>query len=87
MAICYIQFCPIKSMFKTVKDNNYCGIMLVQLDVTGPKLTLPNSDSGCKAALPEVRTGNVGNMGNFCAFTMAWKHIFYIHFRGFRFNT
>ena len=31
MAICYIQFCPIKSMFKTVKDN--CGIRLVQLDV------------------------------------------------------
>ena len=37
----------------TVKFRTYIG------EETGPKIsTLPNSDSGCEAALPEVPTGN-----------------------------
>ena len=48
----------------------------MQCSKPGPKisifLTLPKSDSGCEAALP------VGNVENFCAFTMAWKHCHYI---------
>ena len=50
-----------------------------QVSYAGPKisifLTLPNSDSGCKAALPEVPAGN---KEKFCAFTMAWKRFRYI---------
>ena len=42
--------------------------------------------AACKASLPKVLAGNVGNTEIFCAFTMAWKHFHYIS-RGFRFNT
>ena len=38
-------------------------------------LTLPNSDLGCKAVLPEVPAGN---LEKFCTFTMAWKRSHYI---------
>ena len=36
------------------------------------RVTLPNSDSGCEAALPG------GNVEKVCAFTMAWKCCHYI---------
>ena len=47
--------------------------------MSGPKistfLTLPNSDSGCKAALPEVPMGNEEKL---CTFMLAWKCFHYI---------
>ena len=43
--------------------------------------TAQYSDSGCTAALPKVPMGNVGNTGEFGAFTwacMSWKCFRYI---------
>ena len=65
--------------------TTYC-ILHVHCTQSLKYLTLPNSDLGCKAALPKVLMGNVGNTEKFCAFTMAWKMLS-LHFRGFRFNT
>ena len=54
------------------------------VESTGPKislffLTLPNSDSGSEAVLPEIP---MGNMESFCTFTVAWRR----YFRGFKFD-